>query len=185
MPLPAPAAKPAPRILKPAAKPKQEAMPRQTAKTAPPAAPATVTAPPAEDMMQDESALSAHEEDVTPPKEEPEKETKAPAAVPAKEDLSLDFSGTDCDITPEIAQKLAGVAAQMKENEELRLQVRAYATGEEGNRSSARRISLSRALSVRAWLMDNGIKPSRIDVRALGAETDTGQLDRADLVFVR
>jgi len=33
--------------------------------------------------------------------------------------------------------------------------------------------------------MDKGIKAVRLDVRALGSETDQTPIDRVDLVFVR
>jgi outer membrane protein OmpA-like peptidoglycan-associated protein len=66
-----------------------------------------------------------------------------------------------------------------------RLQVRGYAAGEDGSKSSARRIALSRALSVRSYLMDKGVKAKRVDVRAMGSETDRNPLDRVDLIFQR
>ncbi|MDD9901505.1 MAG: OmpA family protein [Alphaproteobacteria bacterium] len=108
-----------------------------------------------------------------------------PPAVPSKKDLVLTFTDNSSEIDAILQDKLDAIVAQMKDLTDTRLQVRAYATGEDGNKSSARRISLSRALSVRAYLMDNGIKPNRVDVRALGTETDQSPLDRVDLVFVR
>jgi outer membrane protein OmpA-like peptidoglycan-associated protein len=130
---------------------------------------------------------AAPEEETPPPLES---KPKAPAAtttpaVPLPADLMLEFKGNGCDLTPDLSAKLDNVAKQLGDLKDTRLQVRAYATGEDGNTSSARRISLSRALSVRSYLMDKGIKPNRIDVRALGTETDHGPLDRVDMVFVR
>lgn len=109
----------------------------------------------------------------------------APAAVPSASDLSIEFPGNASEIAPGQAQKLEAAARQLAEMTDTRLQVRAYATGEDGNAGSARRISLSRALAVRGWLMEHGIKPNRVDVRALGAQADRAPLDRVDLVFVR
>lgn len=115
-------------------------------------------------------------------------ETPAPenfAAVPSASDLSIDFTGASSDLSAEAQQKLKAIVAQLKDMGDSRLQVRAYATGEDGSKSSARRISLSRALTVRSFLMDAGIKPTRVDVRAMGTETDRSPLDRVDLIFAK
>ena len=65
----------------------------------------------------------------------------------------------------------------------VRKSVRGYASGEEGGKTNAKRIALSRALAVRSYLMDKGIKPNRVDVRAYGVESDRAPLDRVDLIF--
>lgn len=105
--------------------------------------------------------------------------------VPALADLTLSFMGNSSDLTAESQRKLDGVIRQLAETVEGRLQVRGYAAGEEGSPSSARRIALSRALAVRSYLMDRGVKPTRVDVRALGTETDRAPPDRVDLIFAR
>jgi outer membrane protein OmpA-like peptidoglycan-associated protein len=57
--------------------------------------------------------------------------------------------------------------------------------GPPGDKSSdARRLSLKRALAVRALLIESGVPAERIDVRALGGANDGGTPDRVD-VFVR
>ncbi len=106
-------------------------------------------------------------------------------AVPTLSDLTLEFDGVSSDLTEGTQQKLVNLLPILKEDEGRRLAVHAYASGEDGSKSSARRISLSRALAVRAFLMDNGVKPTRVDVRALGLETDRKPLERVDLVFAR
>lgn len=72
----------------------------------------------------------------------------------------------------------------LRNNPQWRLQVQAFASaaGKDGS-NGARRASLSRALAVRGWLIDRGIDPARIDVRALGAQTDRQPQDRVDFVF--
>ncbi len=107
------------------------------------------------------------------------------AAVPSLADLSLPFDASANEITEQHKRQLQAVIAHLNQSPDTRLQIRAYATGEDGSKSSARRISLSRALSIRSYLMDMQIKPTRVDVRALGTETDRTPVDRADLVFVR
>lgn len=111
-------------------------------------------------------------------------ETAMPV-VPVIDDLTLNFPGNSSDLTAESQKKLDAVIRQMGEMIEGRLQVRGYATGEDGSQSSARRIALSRALAVRSYMMDKGIKPTRVDVKAAGKETDRQPLDRVDLIFAR
>lgn len=116
----------------------------------------------------------------------PEPHTPAPSAraVPRLSDLTLMFEKNSSDITASASEKLDAIVMQLTENQSLRLQLRAYATGEDGGKTSARRISLARALAVRSYLMDNGIGPTRVDVRALGMETNQKPLDRVELVFI-
>jgi len=99
--------------------------------------------------------------------------------------MTVVFDKNSSEISPQAEKSLDAIMTQMNELEGLRLQIRAYAAGEEGNSSNARRLSLSRGLAVRAYLSDKGIKPGRLDVRALGSETDKTPPDRVDLVFVR
>lgn len=60
----------------------------------------------------------------------------------------------------------------------------AYADGDQDGANKARRLSLSRALAVRAYLIDNEIASTRMDVRALGNRADDGPADRVDLVVI-
>lgn len=106
----------------------------------------------------------------------------APAMVASIADAMISFNGNSSDLDDNAKAQMKSVIAHMNGNDG-RLQVRAFATGEDGSKSSARRISLSRALSVRSYLMDNGIKPNRVDVRALGTETDKAPADRVDLQY--
>jgi len=77
------------------------------------------------------------------------------------------------------------VAKAMKADEQVHVQLVAYASGLPDQASQARRISLSRAISVRSYLMEQGIKSSRIDVRALGNRADAGgPTDRVDIVAI-
>ena len=44
--------------------------------------------------------------------------------------------------------------------------------------------SLSRPLAVRAFLIEQDVRSTRIDVRALGVASDTGPPGRVDLVYL-
>ena len=69
----------------------------------------------------------------------------------------------------------------MHAKEETRLQLLAYASADQTSPSKARRLSLSRALSVRSYLIAKGIRSTRIDVRALGDQVPSGEPNRVDL----
>ena len=60
----------------------------------------------------------------------------------------------------------------------------AYAAGTPEDPSTARRLSLSRALAVRSALMADGVGSSRIYVRALGATGGDAAPDRVDLAVM-
>ncbi len=58
----------------------------------------------------------------------------------------------------------------------------AYASGKPDDPSSARRLSLARALAVRTVLQNNSVPSRKIVVRALGNQPGDGPPDRVDLV---
>lgn len=110
---------------------------------------------------------------------------RAPAKpLAGKNKVSLAFDSSTADLNDTTATALDGVIASLNESEKLRLQLLAYASEVEGSSSSARRLSLSRALAVRAYLMDHGIRPTRVDVRALGSETQEQPVNRVDIIFI-
>jgi len=114
----------------------------------------------------------------------PPKPVYAPKAASAA-DMTLEFDRASESLSPAAHDKLQSVIAQMNADDSAKLQVRAYATGDDGSKAAARSKSLTRATEVRSFLMDNGIKPTRIIVRAMGQETDRKPLDRIDLIFLK
>jgi len=60
----------------------------------------------------------------------------------------------------------------------------AYAAGTPEDPSTARRLSLARALAVRSALIADGIASARIYVRALGAVAGDSEPDRVDLAVL-
>lgn len=101
-----------------------------------------------------------------------------------KADARLLFEAGSTDLGPTEQDKLTDIVSQLNAHEQIRLQLRAYASEINGSTSGARRLSLSRALAVRAYLMDRGIRPTRVDVRALGTEVSEGPQDRVDVQLV-
>lgn len=99
--------------------------------------------------------------------------------------ITLAFKSNLSDVSDDVNGILsADVLPKLQANPKLRVQLQAYASASaEDGQSAARRISLSRALAVRTWLMDKGIDAARMDVRALGMNTNQTPPDRVDLVF--
>lgn len=97
----------------------------------------------------------------------------------------VDFVAGGADL-PEMARTtLDRAVAEMKRDENSRLQLIAYASGGDEAGSQARRLSLSRALAVRSYLIDQGVRSTRVDVRALGNKVPEGPPDRVDVMLVR
>ncbi|HJM60705.1 MAG TPA: OmpA family protein [Alphaproteobacteria bacterium] len=99
--------------------------------------------------------------------------------------LLIPFVPGGAELSPEAEGPLRELAASLTVNEALRLQLKAYASAEHSVASAARRLSLSRALAVRSFLIDTGVNSTRIDVRALGAKYESGPPDRVDVITVR
>ncbi|CCG07553.1 Putative uncharacterized protein [Pararhodospirillum photometricum DSM 122] len=100
----------------------------------------------------------------------------APAGV-----VSLGFAGAATDLPANAAQVLDAVAQAALADPNRRVTVLAYAHAEgSGSANRAKRLSLTRALTVRAYLLDKGVRSPSIEVRALG-DPGSGARDRVDL----
>jgi outer membrane protein OmpA-like peptidoglycan-associated protein len=97
----------------------------------------------------------------------------------------VDFAAGSADLSSEARGALDAIAKSLAADTERRLQLVAYATGTNDEANQARRLSLSRALNVRAYLIDHGVRNTRMDVRALGNRPDDGKpADRVDILYV-
>lgn len=107
----------------------------------------------------------------------------APAESPL---ISLEFKPKLSELQTDQKNFLdSDVVARLKKSESSRLQIQAFAKADKQEHSTARRVSLSRGLSVRSYLLEKGIPASRIDVRALGDNTLEPPIDRVDLIFIK
>ena len=144
-----------------------------------PSTPETVALAPPEPLPATEP------EPVAVPEPEPTVAALTPGPAPASgEILSIPFSGGSSELPGSGEANLAAIAAQLAANDNLRAQVKAYADGSSGSASSARRLSLSRALAVRSILIELGVRSTRIDVRALGDRNEGGAPDRVDVLVI-
>lgn len=78
---------------------------------------------------------------------------------------------------------LEGLAQRMTTDPSLWIQIRAFATDPSGGPSNSRSLSLNRALLIRSFLIDRGVRSTRVDIRALGNTAENEPRDRVDLIF--
>jgi outer membrane protein OmpA-like peptidoglycan-associated protein len=107
------------------------------------------------------------------------------AALPAAGEavMQLRFRAGSSAISSDDETRLTSLSKRLVATS-ARLQLKAFADAANGNSSSTRRLSLSRALAVRAFLIENGMRSTRIDVRALGTASDGGPSDRVDVILL-
>lgn len=98
--------------------------------------------------------------------------------------LQIVFADTESKMPGDVEGQLDAIAGKVKNSDDFRIQLMAYAGGEGLSASKARRLSLSRALSVRSFFIENGVRSTRIDVRALGDKTDEQPINRVDVNIV-
>jgi outer membrane protein OmpA-like peptidoglycan-associated protein len=173
-----------------------------TASPEPPAAPKTETAVPptppdtaqASAQVAPEPTAKAKNPTKTEAPVEPPKETQLAARSEAEASnpvggtdqlVRILFPTDDAALPASSNDLLADLAARLSRDAALRLQVQAYAAGTTETASRAKRLSLNRALAVRAALVDRGVRSTRIDVRANGAKPEGGPADRVDVVIVQ
>ncbi len=210
---PAPAPKPKPKAVeKPAPAPEPAAVAKAPAPKAEPAPPkpekkeVAEAAPPKPKLEAIKSpppppppAPDAPRPTVEPkPKSEPKKKV-AEAPIPVKQQASLtppaapmgkmdairvEFAAEAVKLTGDGKARLKAMADQVKSKTGARLQLLSFAGGEKLSSSRARRLSLSRALAVRSFLIESGVRSTRIDVRALGNKTDEEPINRVDVKVI-
>jgi outer membrane protein OmpA-like peptidoglycan-associated protein len=182
----------------PAPKPKPKPKPRQVASAAPKPKPQPAPAPApspsanpfggAPDLSNVFGNHPQQQASAAPP---PPPRTAPAGPTTGKENLTKRSVILFAKDAPDPAQGALGAikflasdlnAAMSSANARVELQAFGGAKGDKG--SDARRLSLKRALSIRQVLIDDGVSPDRIDVRAMGGTDDTGPADRVD-VYVK
>lgn len=107
----------------------------------------------------------------------------APSIAPGTA-LRIPFPTNVAKLPKQATPALRALAQRLAKNNAIRLQLKAYASGTKDNASRARRLSLSRALAVRSYLIRQGVRSTRIDVRALGNKAEGPPANRVDLIVV-
>jgi outer membrane protein OmpA-like peptidoglycan-associated protein len=156
----------------------------ETADTAPAAgvetpagtAPADATADSATDSAPATEAQTTPED----PESAPDQQT---AFVPPIDGMvRLTFEPGSRAITDADKTALGPLIEKLNTDYALRVQVLAYAGGDEDASTQARGVSLARALVLRDYLSGQGIAMDRMDLKALGNSAQEEPADRVDLV---
>jgi outer membrane protein OmpA-like peptidoglycan-associated protein len=90
-------------------------------------------------------------------------------------------SGNIADNVLVTLDKLANV---LSANPDVRIALTAYADNTGSTPRDARKLSLTRALAVRDYLVSKGIAESRVDIHAEGSNTASGYIDRVDVKVI-
>jgi len=98
--------------------------------------------------------------------------------------MRIVFEHDSSKLPSDVRDALKALSERLGQQENLRLQLLAYAGDTNTSASAARRLSLSRALAVRSYLIENGVRSTRIDVRALGNKSTEEVTERVDITVV-
>lgn len=194
-PTPPPVAPIAPKTepIAPAAPATIASLPREPEPAAePPSAPSLteqlLSAPPPAEPSAPAPVVEPAPEPMAEPEPAPSQSAALPSATsPVSEmrpisEMRLVFSDGSADLTAAATGQLDGMAKELLSNAGTRVQLLAFAKASAESSSRARRLSLSRALAVRAYLIEKGIRSTRMDVRALGSGFEDGPPDRVDVL---
>ena len=184
-------AAPAPRVVAalPAPEPASPPAPstRTAAAPAPPPRPSAPAAPaaPAPPAAPQAAAAAAPAPSATPPAPPPQTASLGPTGPDSDGHVRVGFEPESAKLLDNSAASLETLAERLGADAESRVQLLAYAAGSPENSSQARRLSLSRALAVRSFLIEKGVRSTRMDVRALGNKIGNGPADRVDIRLVQ
>jgi outer membrane protein OmpA-like peptidoglycan-associated protein len=128
--------------------------------------------------------VPAPEAPSAPPPPPPVSNTSNSTASSNAAGLQVTFGSGQSDLSPASAAAIQNLVKSAPSGDGTSFNVVAYAAGTPEDPSTARRLSLSRALAVRSALMAGGIASSRIYVRALGAPEGDKTPDRAEVAVL-
>ena len=99
---------------------------------------------------------------------------------------TLVFGSGDMGLTDRMkAQIKMHILPDLQKDKDARIEILSFASAENGNDSTARRVSLARALAVRDYLKGAKIDVSRMEVRALASKGDEKPSDKIDIVLMK
>jgi len=164
----------------PASPPKLVA-PAVPAPAASPPAATIPAAPPAEVAL---APLVPATPSTAPPAPPPIVANAESAATPTATGLTVTFGPDQSDLSGASDAAIQKLARSAPNSDTTSFNVLAFAHGDPQDPSTARRLSLSRALAIRGALMAAGVPSTRVYVRALGDEPGKGPPDRVDITVM-
>ena len=153
-------------------------------KTPPGASPPPATLPAAPPPAVALAPIAPPQPEAQPPAAPPVSATATTAATSTGNGLRLTFAADQADLNPASAAAIDTIVQNAQASANSSFNVVAYAAGSPDDPSTARRLSLARALAVRSALIADGVASSRIYVRALGSQTSDGPPDRVDVTLL-
>ncbi|MDE0780764.1 MAG: OmpA family protein [Alphaproteobacteria bacterium] len=108
-----------------------------------------------------------------------------PPVLSLAQETRILFERNSPDLSDAAKTTLDALATRLNADSSLRIQLQAFAAGTDETAPGARRLSLKRALNVRAHLVERKVTNTRMDVRALGIKSTSGPDDRVDAVIVQ
>ena len=159
-------------ISKPAPKPTPK--PAPAAKLRPESSP--VPTPEAKPVIKENRSLAEAPAPLAAPVTSVEKSDISDIIAKSGHVIFFDFAPSATGLTAQNKKDLEEVANTVKADNRLAIRLIAYAKNPEFASSKARRTSLSRALTIRDFLLKEGIPTSKIEVRALGNRVQKDQV---------
>jgi outer membrane protein OmpA-like peptidoglycan-associated protein len=150
----------------------------------PPPPPATLPTAPPDTIALAPVVPPPVAQPVAPPPPPPISDSAASAATSTGTGLRVTFGAGQADLSPASAEAIKSIVQSAPMGDSTSFNVVAYAAGTPEDPSTARRLSLARALAVRSALMADGVGSSHIYVRALGAAGGDEAPDRVDLAVM-
>lgn len=164
--------------------------PAAPAKPAPPAAHVAAPSPPAATIPSAPPAevalapLAPATPPAAPPAPPPVAAKAESAATSTATGLTVTFGPDASDLSAASNSAIQKLARSEPNSDTTTFNVLAFAHGDPQDPSTARRLSLSRALAIRSALMAAGVPSTRVYVRALGGDAGKGPPDRADITVM-
>jgi outer membrane protein OmpA-like peptidoglycan-associated protein len=157
--------------------------PGETAATAPASTENTAAGEGSSPAPEATPAADAQTAETTAPAAGTDATDEQTAAKPPIDGMvRLTFEPDSSALSDAAKAQLDPLVAKLNSDYLLRLQVLAYADGDDDASSHARGVSLARALAMRNYLTAQGITMDRMDIKALGNTAQEEPADRVDLV---
>jgi outer membrane protein OmpA-like peptidoglycan-associated protein len=105
------------------------------------------------------------------------------AQAPSAQETSFSFPFNETETELPLAEqtRLLEVATILKSNPNMEMTVNSFASGSEEQSSQSKRTSLSRALSVRRFMLEQKVESKQIIIRPNGNNSGNGLPDRVDI----
>jgi hypothetical protein len=147
-----------------------------------PEAPTATTAASDPEPLEEQAPTEEGATEEAAPEAAAEPDNSQPAAPIPQGGIRIVFPSEVNDVPSEANAALDDLAGQMLADENMRIQIKCYASGTADTESKARRKSLARCINIRQYLFKKDVRTTRMDVRALGLKSEGQPADRVDIV---